>query len=61
MGYDLAGAWDAKISALGTKLRPHTDKTAVDKNILPLWFDGVNPAMVNLGIALTFLNITLVR
>lgn len=32
-------------------MRPQTDITEIDKNLKPLWFDGVDPAKVNFGIA----------
>ncbi|KAK7962894.1 glycoside hydrolase superfamily [Apiospora aurea] len=51
MAYDLHGPWDTDVKALGSKVRPHTDITEIDRNPKPLWFDGVNPANVNMGLA----------
>lgn len=36
---------------IGSKIRPHTDITEIDKNLTPLWFDGVDPAKIVMGIA----------
>ncbi|KAF2256755.1 glycoside hydrolase family 18 protein, partial [Trematosphaeria pertusa] len=51
MGYDLHGPWDGDISALGAKIRPHTDLRDIDKDLLPLWFDKLDPKKVNIGMA----------
>jgi chitinase len=50
MGYDLHGQWDSE-NALGSKVRPHSDTTEIERNLRPLWYDGVNPAKINLGMA----------
>ncbi|KAF1994264.1 glycoside hydrolase family 18 protein, partial [Amniculicola lignicola CBS 123094] len=52
MGYDLHGAWDAGIGTIGAKIRPHTDIREIDQGLTPLWFNGVDPKKVNLGMAL---------
>lgn len=51
MAYDLHGAWDTDVKTLGSIVRPQTDITEIDKNLVPLWFDGVDPAKINLGLA----------
>ena len=51
MSYDLHGSWDANIKTLGAKIRPQTDIRDIDQDLLPLWFDAVNPAKVNFGLA----------
>ena len=51
MGYDLHGSWDADVKTLGSKIRPQTDIRDIDVGLLPLWFDLVNPAKVNFGLA----------
>jgi len=32
-------------------IRAHTDITKVEANALPIWFDGIDPAKLNLGLA----------
>lgn len=49
--YDLHGPWDEDVKTLGSIVRPQTDITEIDKNLKPLWFDGVNPSKINFGIA----------
>lgn len=39
------------MEALGSKVRPHTDITEIEKNLRPLWFDQVDPSKINLGLA----------
>jgi len=51
MSYDLHGFWDADVKTLGSVIRPQTDLNDIDKDLLPLWFAGVDPAKVNLGLA----------
>ncbi|KAF6823885.1 carbohydrate-binding module family 18 protein [Colletotrichum musicola] len=51
MSYDLHGPWDTDVKALGSIVRPQTDITKIKKNLMPLWYDGVDPAKVNLGLA----------
>ncbi|KAL2076239.1 hypothetical protein VTL71DRAFT_1182 [Oculimacula yallundae] len=50
MAYDLHGSWDSE-NALGSLMRPHTDIRDIDNGLTPLWFDGVNPKKVVMGIA----------
>lgn len=49
--YDLHGPWDQDVKTLGSVVRPQTDITEIDKNMKPLWFDGVDPAKINFGLA----------
>lgn len=51
MSYDLHGPWDTDVKALGSIVRPQTDITEIKKNLMPLWYDGVDPAKINLGLA----------
>ncbi|KAI9798404.1 MAG: hypothetical protein M1833_004798 [Piccolia ochrophora] len=51
MAYDLHGSWDADVDALGSKVRPHTDIRDINNNTLPLWFDALDPAKINFGVA----------
>ncbi|KAF2720853.1 glycoside hydrolase family 18 protein [Polychaeton citri CBS 116435] len=51
MGYDLHGPWDADVKALGSRVRPQTDISDIDKDLRPLWFDGIDPSKINLGLA----------
>lgn len=51
MAYDLHGAWDTDVKPLGSYIRSQTDITEIDKNLIPLWFDRVDPAKINLGMA----------
>jgi chitinase len=51
MGYDLHGQWDADVHALGSIVRPHSDITEIERNLRPLWYDGVDPGKINLGLA----------
>ena len=51
MAYDLHGSWDADIRTLGSIVRPQTDIREINNDTLPLWFDGLNPAKINFGLA----------
>jgi chitinase len=51
MAYDLHGPWDSDVKTLGPKVRPQTDVTEIERDLLPLWFDGVDPGKVVMGIA----------
>ncbi len=51
MAYDLHGFWDADVKTLGSIIRPQTDIREIDNDTLPLWFDKLTPAKVNLGLA----------
>lgn len=49
---DLHGSWDADVKTLGKKVRGQADIREIEKNTVPLWFDGLNPAKINFGLAL---------
>jgi chitinase len=51
MAYDLHGSWETDVNTLGSKVHPQTDITEIDRDLLPLWFDGVDPGKLNMGIA----------
>ncbi|KAF1814690.1 hypothetical protein P152DRAFT_512062 [Eremomyces bilateralis CBS 781.70] len=51
MAYDLHGPWDTDVETLGSKVCPQTDITEMDRNMKPLWFDGVDPSKIVMGIA----------
>ena len=51
MSYDLHGSWDADVKTLGSIIRPQTDIRDIDQDLLPLWFDGLDPKKVNFGLA----------
>ncbi|MCJ1479344.1 hypothetical protein MMC13_008029 [Lambiella insularis] len=51
MAYDLHGFWDAAVPALGALVRPQTDIREIQNDTLPLWFNNLDPAKVNLGLA----------
>ncbi len=52
MAYDLHGSWDADVLALGKLVRGQADMREISSNTLPLWFDGLNPAKINFGLAM---------
>lgn len=47
MSYDLHGPWDTDVKTLGSLIRPQTDISEIDKNLTPLWFDGVDPSKIS--------------
>jgi chitinase len=49
MAYDLHGPWEAWDQ--GKIIRPQTSVVDIESTIYPLWYDGVDPSKVNLGIA----------
>ncbi|KAF2742345.1 glycoside hydrolase family 18 protein [Sporormia fimetaria CBS 119925] len=51
MSYGLHGPWDTEVKALGSIVRPQTDITEIYRNFKPLWFDGVDPSKINMGLA----------
>ncbi|KAI9150631.1 Chitotriosidase-1 [Paramyrothecium foliicola] len=52
MAYDLHGSWDQDVKALGMKVRGQADIREISNNTVPLWFDGLNPAKINFGLAM---------
>ena len=51
MSYDLDGSWDADVKTLGSLVRPQTDNREIANDSVPLWFDNLDPAKINFGIA----------
>ncbi|KAM7188895.1 hypothetical protein V8F33_010342, partial [Rhypophila sp. PSN 637] len=51
MSYDLHGSWDADVKTLGSIVRGQTDIQEISNNTLPLWYDGLDPAKINFGVA----------
>ena len=49
MAYDLHGPWEAWDQ--GAIVRPQTSILDIDNAMQPLWFDGVDPSKINMGIA----------
>ena len=52
MAYDLHGYWDSDVLTLGKKVRGQADIREIADNTVPLWFDGLNPAKINFGLAM---------
>lgn len=52
MAYDLHGSWDADVLTLGKLVRGQADIREIGNNTTPLWFDGLNPAKINFGLAM---------
>ena len=51
MAYDLHGYWDADVETLGSIVRGQADIREIANDTLPLWFDGLDPAKINFGLA----------
>ena len=51
MAYDLHGFWDADLATLGSKVRGQSDVREIFNDTLPLWFDALDPAKINFGLA----------
>ena len=51
MAYDLHGPWDAGVTTIGSVIRPQTDIREIINDTLPLWYDSLDPAKINLGLA----------
>lgn len=51
MAYDLHGSWDADVHTLGSIVRGQADIREIKNDTVPLWFDSLNPAKINLGLA----------
>lgn len=52
MAYDLHGSWDSDVLTLGKLVRGQTDIREISNNTIPLWFDGLDPAKINFGLAM---------
>lgn len=48
MAYDLHGPWEEPY--IGHALRPQASIIDIEKAILPVWFDSINPKKINLGL-----------
>jgi hypothetical protein len=48
MAYDLHGVWEA--TTIGAFVRPQSSIVDIATAMAPLWFDGVDPSKLNLGI-----------
>ena len=51
MAYDLHGSWDANVKTIGALVRAQSDLRDIANNTFPLWFDALDPAKINLGLA----------
>ncbi|KAL8692314.1 MAG: hypothetical protein Q9218_002631 [Villophora microphyllina] len=51
MSYDLHGSWDADVKTLGNLVRPQTDIREIANDSIPLFFAGLDPAKINIGLA----------
>ncbi|KAF7864528.1 hypothetical protein EAF04_006660 [Stromatinia cepivora] len=51
MSYDLHGPWEASDPSLGAFVRPQTSLPDITTALSPLWFAGVDPTKLNLGLA----------
>jgi chitinase len=51
MSYDLHGPWDAQVLQIGKVVLGHTNVPEITNWTLPLTYEGVNPAKLNLGLA----------
>ncbi|THY12303.1 glycoside hydrolase [Aureobasidium pullulans] len=50
MAYDLHGSWDVNTPALGNIVRGQANITDIETDMAPLWFDGLDPSKINLGL-----------
>ncbi|KAG9228463.1 glycoside hydrolase superfamily [Amylocarpus encephaloides] len=48
MAYDIHGPWEA--ARLGAHVLPQASIQDIESRIVPLWFDGIEPSKVNLGL-----------
>ncbi|EDN91274.1 hypothetical protein SS1G_00677 [Sclerotinia sclerotiorum 1980 UF-70] len=51
MSYDLHGPWESTNPSLGAYIRPQTSLLDINSVLSPLWFAGVDPSKLNLGLA----------
>lgn len=51
MAYDLHGFWDADVETLGSIVRGQADVREIYNNTLPLYYAGLDPSKINLGLA----------
>lgn len=48
---DLHGPWDAGVKQIRMKVAGHTNIPDIFNWTLPLWYDDIDPAKVNMGLA----------
>ncbi|KAJ8108265.1 hypothetical protein ONZ43_g6481 [Nemania bipapillata] len=51
MAYDLHGSWDSDVLALGALVRGQADVREIYNDSLPLFYDDLDPAKINFGLA----------
>ena len=51
MTYDLHGPWDAEVKQIGKVVLGQTNIPEIANWTLPLWYDSVDPAKINMGLA----------
>ncbi|KAI0118066.1 glycosyl hydrolases family 18-domain-containing protein [Hypoxylon sp. NC0597] len=51
MTYDLHGPWDASVKDIGKTIIGQTNIPEIYNWTSPLWYDGVDPSKINLGLA----------
>lgn len=51
MAYDLHGSWDSAVETRGSIVRGQADIRKIYDDSHPLWFDALEPAKINLGLA----------
>ena len=51
MTYDLHGPWDANVKAIGKTVLGQTNIPEIYNWTLPLWYDGMDPSKINMGLA----------
>lgn len=51
MSYDLHGSWDADVKNIGKVVYGQTNIPEIANWTLPLWYDGLDPAKINFGLA----------
>ncbi|KAJ4261803.1 hypothetical protein NW757_000075 [Fusarium falciforme] len=51
MTYDLHGPWDEDVKQIGSVILGHTNVPEIANWSLPLYYDGIDPAKLNMGLA----------
>lgn len=51
MTYDLHGPWDASVNDIGSVIIGQTNIPEISNWTLPLWYNGLNPAKLTMGLA----------
>ncbi|KAJ1326027.1 chitinase [Microdochium nivale] len=52
MAYDLHGSWDQDVKTLTKTVRGQANIREISTDTTPLWFDGLDPAKINFGLAM---------